>query len=121
VTLLWFLGAFVVFMAAIWSVHAVDEYAAARYGYAPFAMPNVLFMLIPNGLLLVAVRQGGEQTQVLVTLAGAALLGMLLLIRSRTSGWIALFAAPMLLAWAPVLVFTVLFRGMARTDGGEER
>jgi hypothetical protein len=121
VDLLWILGAFVVFMAVVWSVHVVDDYAAARYGYAPFALPNVLFMLIPNGLLLFAVRQGGEQTQVLVTLAGAALLGILLLIRAKTNGWIALFAAPLLLLCAPVLVFSVLFRGMARTASGDGR
>jgi len=38
--LLWILGAFVVFMVVIRSVHAADDYASARYGYAPFAMPN---------------------------------------------------------------------------------
>jgi hypothetical protein len=114
VTLLWIVGAFLLFMAVILSVHAVDAHAEARYGYAPFAIPNVLFMLIPNGLLLLAVRAGGEQTQVLVTLAGAALLGMLLLIRVKTNGWIALFAAPMLLLCAPVLVLSVLFRSLAR-------
>lgn len=116
--LLWTLAAFLAFMAIIWSVHAVDDYAAARYGYAPFAMPNLLFMLIPNGLLLMTVRDGGEQPPVLMTLAGAALLGMLLLIRAKTNGWIALFAAPLLLAGAPVLMFSVLFRGLARADSG---
>ena len=118
VTLLWILGAFLAFTAVIWSVHALDDYAAARFGYAPFSMPNVLFMLIPNGLLLMAIQDGGEQTQVLVTLAGAAMLGMLLLIRAKTNAWVALVAAPMLLFGAPVLVFSVLFRGLARGGGG---
>lgn len=118
-TLLWILAAFLVFMAIIRSVHALDDYAAACFGYAPFAMPNVLFMLIPNGLLLLAIRDGGEQTQIFVILAGAAMLGMLLLIRAKTNGWVALFAAPILLCCAPVLVFSVLFRGLARADGGE--
>jgi hypothetical protein len=119
VTLLWILAAFVAFMAVIRGVHAVDDYASNRYGYAPFAMPNVLFMLIPNGLLLLSIRDGGEQTQMLVTLAGAVMLGMLLLIRAKTSGWVALFAATLLLCCAPVLVFSVLFRGLARANGDE--
>ncbi len=118
-TLLWILGAFLVFMAVIRSAHAVDDYASARYGYAPFAMPNLLFMLIPNAQLLFAVRDAGAgaQTQVLVTLAGMAMLGMFLLVKARTSGWIALFAAPMMLFCAPVLVLSVLFRSLARADG----
>ncbi len=118
-TLLWILGAFLVFMAVIWSAHAVDDYASEGYGYAPFAMPNLLFMLIPNALLLLALRDAGAgaQTQVLVTLAGMAMLGMFLLVKARTNGWIALFAAPMMLACAPVLAFSVLFRSLARADG----
>lgn len=116
-TILGILVAFVAFMAIIWSVYALDDYAVARFGYAPFAMPNVLFMLIPHGLLLMVIRDGGEQPQVLATLAGAAMLGMFLLIRAKTKGWVALIAAPMLLFGAPVLVFSVLFRGLVRADG----
>ena len=118
---LWILAAFLAFMAVIWSVHAVDDYAAVRYGYAPFALPNVLFMLIPNGLLLLVVREAGagEQARLLVILAATALLGMLLLIRSRTNGWVALFAAPMMLFFSPVLVFSVLFRVLSRLNGSE--
>ena len=119
VTLLWILVAFLAFMAIIWSVYALDDYAAARFGYAPFAMPNVLFMLIPNGLLLLAIGYGGEQAHIFVVLAGAVALGMFLLIRAKTNGWVALFVAPMLLCCAPVLVFSVLFRGLARAGGGE--
>ena len=119
-TLVWILLAFLGFSVIIWSAHAVDEYASARYGYAPFAMPNLLFMSIPSGLLLLAIRDGGEQTQLLVTLAGAAMLGMLLLVRARTSGWIALYASPMMLLCAPVLLFSVLFRSLARAGRSEE-
>jgi hypothetical protein len=123
VTLLWTLAAFLAFMAIVWSVHALDDYAMARYGYAPFAMSNLLFMSIPSGLLLLVVREGGAgmQTRVLVTLVGAAMLGIFLLVKARTNGWIALFVAPMLLVFSPVLVFSVLFRSLARADGnGEE-
>ena len=118
-TLLWILGAFLAFAAAIWSVHVLDDFALVRYGYSPFAMPNLLFMLIPNGFLLVAVRDSGASghTQMLVTIAGAGMLGVFLLIKARTNGWIALYAAPLMLFCAPVLLFSVLFRGLARTDG----
>jgi len=119
VSLLWIIGAFAAFMVFIWSVHAVNDHAAEKYGFAPFAMPNVLVMLIPHGMLLLAIRDGGEQTQWFVTLAGAAMLGMLLLIKAKTNGWVALFSAPMLLFFAPVLVFSVLFRGLSGAGGGE--
>jgi len=103
---------FLVFLALIWSIHAADAYALARFGYAPFALPNALFMLIPHGLLILSV-QGDWQRELLATLAGAGMLGMLLVIRSRTSGWLALYAAPILLLAAPLVALTVLFRGLA--------
>lgn len=109
---------FVFFMGLIRSVHALDDYALARFGYAPFALPNVLFMLIPNALLLLIVEGDLGYTAVPATLAGAATLGMLLLVKRRTNAWIALFAAPPLLLAAPVLVFAVLFRGLAQAGGG---
>jgi hypothetical protein len=109
---------FLLFMGLIWSIHAADDYALGRFGYAPFALPNALFMLIPHGLLIMAV-QGGGSRELLATLAGAGMLGMLLLIRRRTNGWLALFAAPVLLAAAPVVLLSVLFRGFAQ--GGDER
>jgi hypothetical protein len=56
----------------------------------------------------------------LVTIAGAGMLGIFLLVKARTNGWIALYAAPLMLLCAPVLLFSVLFRGLARTDGGEK-
>jgi hypothetical protein len=121
VTFLWILGAFLAFMAVVRCVHAVDKYAAARYRYSPFGMPNLLFMLVPNGLLLWAIREGGAgpQNQVLVTLAGAAMLGIFLLVKARTNGWIALFVAPIMLFGAPVLVFSGFFFGFARADEGD--
>lgn len=115
----WILGAFLVFMAFIRSVHALDDYASARYSYAPLAMPNVLFMLIPNGLLVFTIRDSGEQPLLLVALAGVATLGIFLLVRSRTNLWIALIAAPLLLLCAPVLVFTVLFRRLAQVGDSD--
>jgi hypothetical protein len=120
-TLLWIFAAFVAFTLIIRSVHAVDDYALDRYGYAPFALPNVLFMLIPNGLLLFVVHEAGagDHTRMLVTLAAAALLGMFVLIRSRANGWVAIFAAAMLLVCAPVLVFSVLFRSLSRSNSSE--
>jgi hypothetical protein len=111
------LGAgFLAFMGLSWSVHRVDDLGLGRFGYAPFALPNALFMLLPHGLLLYAL-QGSQYQEPLVILAGAAMLGMLLVIRSRTNGWLALYAAPVLLLAAPVVVFTVLFRGLAGRGG----
>ncbi len=107
---------FLTFMGLIWCIHAADGYALARFGYAPFALPNALFMLIPHGLLLLAV-QGNGHRELLAGLAGAGLLGLLLLVRSRTNGWLALFAAPVLLLGAPVVALAVLFRGFAQ--GGD--
>jgi hypothetical protein len=118
-TFLLIVGAFLVFMGLIWSIHAVDGYASARFGYAPFALPNALFMLAPHGLLLMVIRGGGHR-ELLATLAGAGMLGLFLLIRQRTSGWLALYAAPILLLAAPVAVLTVLFRGFAQGDGTGE-
>lgn len=112
-------GAFLVFLGLIWSIHAVDGYALARYAYAPFALPNALFMLIPHGLLLMAI-QGGAHRELLATLAGVGMLGLFLLIRQRTNGWLALYAAPVLLIAAPVAVLTVLFRGFAQGGGSGE-
>ena len=109
-------AAFLVFLGLIWSVHRVDRYALARYGYAPFALPNVLFMLIPHGLLLAAI-QSGEHQELFATLAAVGLLAVFLIIKVRTNGWLSLYAAPLQLVAAPVLVFAVLFRRFAVADG----
>ena len=52
VTLLALGGAFLAFMALIGTVHAVDAWSLRRFGYAPFALVNVLLMLLPSGALL---------------------------------------------------------------------
>ena len=84
-TLLGIAVGFLLFMGLIRAVYAVDDYALARFGYAPFAMPNVLFMLIPHLLLLLAI-QGVEPRELWAGLSGAGLLGMLLIIKVRTNG-----------------------------------
>jgi len=116
-TILLVVVGFVFFMGLIWSVHAVDAFGQARYGYAPFALPNALFMLIPHGLVLMTV-QGGGHRELLATLAGLGMLGLLLIVKQRTNGWLALYAAPIMLLAAPVVVFTVLFRGIAQDGAG---
>ena len=108
---------FVLFMGLIRAVHAVDDYSLGRYGYAPFGLPNVLFMLIPHLLVILAVRDAAPR-ELAATLAAGGLLAMLLLIKSRSNGWIALFAASVQLVTAPVLVFAVLFRRLAGPAGG---
>ena len=112
-------GVFLVFAGAIWSVHATNRYAAARYGYAPFSMSNALFMLVPHGLLLYAVSSGREDAGLPVTLAAAGFLGVFLLVRQRSNGWVALYTATMLLAAAGVLVFTIFFVGLAGSGHDE--
>jgi hypothetical protein len=110
--------AFAAFMFAVWSAHALNGYAAARYGYAPFSLPNALFMLVPHGLLLYALAMGGAGSELAVTLAGAGLLAMFLIVRRWTNGWIGLYAASLLLIGASVLAVSLFFTGLA---GGDER
>jgi len=132
-TLLALGAAFLVFMALIGAVHAVDHWSLRRFGYAPFALVNVLLMLLPSGALLVGLAPlagadlggtdlGGTDLAGwrwladpawLLGLAACAGLAMAWLIRRRTNAWVALFAAPLLLIGAPVLVFSVLFRTFA--------
>ena len=73
--------------------------------------------LIPHAFLILAV-QGAELRDLFATLAGGGMFAMLLLVKSRTNGWIALFAALAQLLAAPVLVFAILFRSLAETDSG---
>lgn len=115
---LWLIGAFALFGALLRGADALDAMAAARFGYRPFALPNVLFMAIPNALLLLAIRDEAAHTEILLALAGVASLALLLLIRSRTNGWMALVGTLLLLLCAPVLAFSVLFRDLARVSGG---
>jgi hypothetical protein len=117
-SLLGLAAAFLVFAGAVWSTHAVNRYSVARHGYAPFAMSNALFMLVPHGLLLYAIGEGGQGTELAVTLAGAGFLGMFLLVRHRADGWVGLFTATMLLAGASVLAFSIFFAGLAAPPSG---
>jgi hypothetical protein len=128
VTLLVLGAAFLAFVALIGTVHAVDSWSLRRFGYAPFALVNVLLMLLPSGALLsgLGVLAGAAPgtpgldglAQVLnplwlCGLAACAGGAMAWLIGRRTNAWVALFAAPLLLVGAPVLVFSVLFRTLA--------
>jgi len=108
--------AFVAFMGAIGSAHAVNRHAVARYGYAPFSLPNALFMLVPHGLLVYAVASGGTGSELAVTLAGAGLLALFLIVRRRTNGWLGLYTATLLLIAASVLAVSLFFTGLAGSD-----
>jgi hypothetical protein len=128
VTLLALGAGFLAFMALIGAVHAVDSWSLRRFGYAPFALVNVLFMLLPSGALLAGlailsgVGLGGSDLDGLAQVvdprwlcALAACVGgaMAWLIWRRTNAWVALCAGPLLLFAAPVLVFSILFRTLA--------
>jgi hypothetical protein len=133
VTLLGLGAAFLAFIALIGAVHAVDSWSLQRFGYAPFALVNVLIMLLPSGALLAGLAiLGGAETGGpdlgalgldrlallldplwLCSLAACAAVAMAWLIGRRTNAWVALFSAPLLLFGAPVLVFSILFRTLA--------
>ena len=105
--MMWFgliLG-FLAFMAAIGAVYALDDLAARRYGYRPFAPPNLAFMLIPHGILLAwlaALSPSAAESPLAgmpATLVwGATGLGvlavgfMVVVLAVRTRAWIALAA-----------------------------
>ena len=131
VTLLGLIGAFFVFMALIGAVHALDQWALNRFGYAPFALINVLAMLLPSaalwaGLAVWAGQEAGPLGELagalgpalLFGLAIAAVLAMAWLLRRRTATWVAAIVAPLLLVAAPVLVFSVLFSTLATAGPG---
>ncbi len=59
---LWLVAAFALFMAAIWSVYAVNRLGQARYGYQPFSLPNAALMLVVNLLLLSAAISDESRT-----------------------------------------------------------
>ena len=130
-TLLGLIGAFFVFMALIGAVHALDQWALNRFGYAPFALINVLAMLLPSaalwaGLAVLAGQEAGALGELagalgpalLFGLAIAAVLAMAWLLRRRTPTWVAAIVAPLLLVAAPVLVFSVLFSTLATAGPG---
>jgi hypothetical protein len=130
VILLSLAAGFLVFMALIGAVHALDRWTLDHYGYAPFAPVNVLAMLIPSGCLLAGLAMLGRadldalkaaaDPVMLLGLAACAGLAMACLIGRRTNAWVALFAAALLLAGAPVLLFSVLFRAIAGAGQTED-
>jgi hypothetical protein len=131
VTLLGLIGAFLVFMAMIGGVRALDHWALDQFGYAPFALINVLFMLLPSAALWAGLAEWvgadlGSLSALTSALgpgllfgsAAAATLAMVWLIGRRTRTWVAAIAVPVLLIAAPVLVFSVLFGTLATTGKG---
>jgi hypothetical protein len=130
-TLLVLSGAFLAFMALIGAVRTVDRWALDRFGYAPFALINVLFMLLPSAVFwaglanLLGVDAGSLNglanalgPSLLLGLAAMVALAFAWLIRRRTVTWVAAIAAPLLLVAAPVLLFSVLFGTLAISGQG---
>jgi hypothetical protein len=64
---LWLVAAFALFMAAIWSVYAVNRLGQARYGYQPFSLPNAALMLVVNLLLLSAISDESRTSRTTAT------------------------------------------------------
>jgi hypothetical protein len=131
---LWLIAAFALFMAAIWSVYALNGLAQARYGYQPFSLPNAALMLVVNLLLLSALREGAEgdggaltglvsawAPAVSIKLAAGALLSavVLVVITRRTRLWIALYAVLLMAAGAIAILPSLIFRSMA--VGGDDQ
>jgi uncharacterized membrane protein len=127
--------AFLAFMGLIILVQKVDRRAARRFGYRPFALPNLAFMLIPHGLLaawLITWSTGRPAAEaVLLPLPSAAqwmsallgtamAIGLFLILWRRTSAWIALFAVPVMAAGASVLLVSGLFGELARAGAGRD-
>jgi hypothetical protein len=119
--------AFAGFMAVVWSVHALDGYAQARYGYAPFALPNAALMCIPSLLLLSVLSAAPDAAsllalpatvdavgQVKLAIWALFLVAMLGLLAWRTNPWIGAYAALLMALAAPVVLMTVLFQRFAR-------
>lgn len=130
-SLLWLLLGFALFMALIWSVNAVNRYAAARFVYEPFSLPNAALMLVANLLLLSALAPvsdpaaaQGAATAQWVKLAAALLIsaGSLAIIARRTGVLIALYTVALLAVLAvavlPSLVFMRLAGGAAEPGSG---
>jgi predicted branched-subunit amino acid permease len=116
---------FLLFMGLIGLAHALDRHAAERFGYRPFALPNLAFMLLPQGAVAAtaaASAQGISPGPVLAwvpfVFAGAALVFMLTILWRRTSPWIAVAATGLMAVGAPVLLLSVLFRDLAGSTPG---
>jgi hypothetical protein len=120
------IGGFALFMGLIGTAHALDGYTANRFGYRPFALPNLAFMLLPYGALVglaIAWRQGGWDAPALAptlgALALAALIFMLVILWRRTRAWIALVAIGLMVIGAPILLLSMLFRDLAGSAPGQ--
>jgi hypothetical protein len=132
-TVAWLGLAFGVFMAALWSVYALNRLCTARYGYAPFSVPNAALMLVVN-LLLLSVLSGhpggqgldealaGTDWAASIKLLAAALLAlaMLVIIGWRTRPWIALYAVPLMAVGAIAILPSLLFQILASAGDGPE-
>ena len=132
-TVAWLGLAFGVFMAALWSVYALNRLCTERYGYAPFSVPNAALMLVVN-LLLLSVFSGhpggqglgealtGTDGAALFKLLAAALLalGMLVIIGWRTRAWIALYAVPLMAVGAIAILPSLLFQILASAGDGPQ-
>ena len=119
------IGGFLLFMGLIGAAHALDRQTAERFGYRPFALPNLAFMLLPHGVLVafgIAWRQGGWDAPVpalaLGAFALAALLFMGLILWRRTSIGVALAATGLMAVGAPILLVSMLFRELAESAPG---
>ena len=133
-TAIWLVLAFVLFMAAIGSVYALNRFAAVRYGREPFSLPNAALMLVVNLLLLSAfsgvadghgnlIQAAINDPATLVKLCVAALLGlwMFALVARRGSVWIALYAVPLMAVGAIAILPSLLFRQLALAGGDDCR
>jgi hypothetical protein len=118
-------GGFLLFIGLIGLADALDRHAAERYGYRPFALPNLAFMLLPQGVLAAtaaASAQGITPGPVLAwvpfVFAGAALSFMLTVLWRRTSARIAVAATGLMAVGAPILLLSMLFRELAGSTPG---
>jgi hypothetical protein len=130
-------GGFAAFMVLVGAVHALDRHAAGRFGYRPFALPNLALMLVPHGLAAAALAGpllGADPGTVLplgevgvwaLGGLGLAAAGVVLwAVRRRTDWPIALVSTLAMLLAAPVLILSVLAGNLAesgRGDGPEPR
>lgn len=119
------IGGFLLFMGVIGVAHALDRQALERFGYRPFALPNLAFMLLPHGVLVAFVlawRQGSWAAPVpalaLGAFALAALLFMGVILWRRTSAGVALAAIGLMVVGAPILLLSMLFRELAESVPG---
>lgn len=121
------IGGFLVFLLFLALADRIDRRSEERFGYRPFALPNLAFMLIPHGVLVLRLLGPHEVVGISLpvvltwglTLLGAAALSlMLLILYRRTDPPVALVAAGMMLMGAPILLLSMLFRDLAGSAPG---